>query len=309
MKTLPQPLTGIIPPMITPLQDRDTLDVAGLEKLIEHILAGGVHGLFILGTTGEAPSLSYKLRHELIKKTAKQIRKRVPLLVGITDTSFSESVTLAQYSYEQGVDAVVLAPPYYFTSGQPEFLEYIDHLTKELPLPLYLYNMPGCTKINLEPYTVLKASENPKISGLKDSSGDMTYFHKVKALFNDRPEFSILVGPEELLAESVLLGGHGGVSGGANMFPSLYVELYNAAVKRDMEKLTELHQKVVQISMSIYSVGKYGSRILKGIKCSLSLMGICNDFISEPFHRFRESEKQSISKAFKEMEMSVFKVN
>jgi 4-hydroxy-tetrahydrodipicolinate synthase len=290
-------LRGIIVPMVTPLLDQDTLDVQGLEKLIEHILSGGVHGLFILGTTGEAPSLSYKLRYEIIERTVKQVKSRVPLLVGITDTSFAESIKLAQYSHEQGVDAVVLAPPYYFTSGQPELLEYIEHVTEELLLPLYLYNMPGCTKVSMDPYTVLKASENPKIIGLKDSSCDMIYFHKVKALFRDRPDFTILLGPEELLAESVLLGGHGGVNGGANIFPSLYVELYNATVKRDMDKVIELHQRVIQISMSLYYTGKHSSSILKGIKCSLGLMGICNDFISEPFHRFREPERQKIKEA------------
>ena len=81
---LPRPLRGIIPPMVTPLLDRDTLDVEGLERLIEHILGGGVQGLFILGTTGEAPSLSMRLRCELIERVCEQVKGRVPVLVGIT---------------------------------------------------------------------------------------------------------------------------------------------------------------------------------------------------------------------------------
>src|SRR5512136_1570510 len=92
---LAKPLCGIIPPMITPLLDRDTLDVPGLTRLIEHILAGGVHGLFILGTTGEAASLSHRLRHELIERVCGQVKGRVPVLVGITDTCFTESVNMA----------------------------------------------------------------------------------------------------------------------------------------------------------------------------------------------------------------------
>jgi 4-hydroxy-tetrahydrodipicolinate synthase len=82
---------GIIPPIVTPLRARDELDVAGLEKLIEYILAGGVHGLFVLGTTGEAPSLSYRLRRETIERTCRQVAGRVPVLVGITDTAFVEA--------------------------------------------------------------------------------------------------------------------------------------------------------------------------------------------------------------------------
>jgi len=295
MNILQRPLTGIIPPMITPLIDRDNIDIKGLEKLIEHILLGGVHGLFILGTTGEAPSLSYKLRYELIERVCKQVGKRVPVLVGITDTSHIESIKIAEYSHKQGVSAVVLAPPYYFMAGQPELLEYIEHLAPKLPLPLFLYNMPSCTKVFFEPETVVKASQIPNIYGIKDSSANMIYFHKLQLLLKQRKDFSFLVGPEELLAETILLGGHGGICGGANIFPKLYVDLYNAALSgNDILKIRELHDKVMWISTTIYSIGKHSSSFLKGVKCSLNLMGVCNDFIEEPFHSFREPEREKI---------------
>jgi 4-hydroxy-tetrahydrodipicolinate synthase len=294
MTSIIKPFKGIIPPMITPLTDTNCLDIKGLERLIEHILSGNVHGLFILGTTGEAPSLSYNLRYEMIKRVTQQVANRVPVLVGITDTSCIESLKIAEYSAEHGVTGVVLAPPYYFPSGQMELLEYLEHLVPELPLPLFLYNMPGCTKINIEPKTVLKASEIDGIAGLKDSSSDMVYFHKVKSLLADKPEFSLLTGPEELLAETVLLGGHGGISGGANIFPSLYVQLYEAAAKGDIERTRQLHEIVIQISSTIYNTGQYNSRVIKGVKCSLSILGICNDYIAEPFHRFRKTEREKI---------------
>ncbi len=168
MKT--PPLTGIIPPLITPLHSRDALDVAGLERLVEHVLAGGVHGLFVLGTTGEAPSLSYRLRRELIERVCRQVAGRVPVLVGITDTAFVEAVHLAQFAAEAGAQALVLAPPYYFPNSQPELLEYVQHLAPELPLPLFLYNMPTHTKTIFDVETVRCAMEIPNIVGLKDSS-------------------------------------------------------------------------------------------------------------------------------------------
>src|SRR6188768_3170832 len=96
---------GITPPIVTPLLARDTLDVAGLEKLIEYQIAGGVAGLFVLGTTGEGPSHSYRLRRELIERTCQFTKGRVPILVGITDTSFVESVNLACYSADVGADS------------------------------------------------------------------------------------------------------------------------------------------------------------------------------------------------------------
>lgn len=298
---IPTPLRGIIPPMITPLLDRDNIDVPGLEKLVEHILAGGVHGLFVLGTTGEAPSLSYKLRYELIERVCKLVSGRVPVLVGITDTSHIESIKIAEHSHRLGVSAVVLAPPYYFPAGQPELLEYLENLVPQLPLPVFLYNMPSCTKVIYEPATVVKASQIPGIVGLKDSSGNMVYFNTLLSLMTHQKQFSLLVGPEELLAESLLLGGHGGVCGGANLFPKLYVDLYNAAVAGDLPTTRELHRKVMWISTTIYSTGQYSSSFLKGVKCTLNLMGICNDFIEVPFHSFREQEKDKIRNYLKQI--------
>jgi dihydrodipicolinate synthase/N-acetylneuraminate lyase len=300
-ETLARPLRGIIPPMVTPLLDRDTLDVAGLERLIEHILAGGVHGLFILGTTGETPSLSHRLRHELIERVCAQVNGRVPILVGITDTSFVESVELSRKAAQVGAQALVLAPPYYFTAGQPELLEYLDHLLMELPLPLFLYNSPNRPKPAFEPQTVRAAADMLGILGLKDSSANMIYFHHLQFVLEDRPDFTLLMGPEQLLADSVLLGAHGGVCGGANLLPRLYVDLYEAARAKDLARVEPLHRMVMRVCATIYSVGQYESSSLKGLKCALSCLGICSDFVAEPFHRFREPQRQIVCRYLEEL--------
>ncbi len=306
---LPAPLRGIIPPMITPLSDRDTLDIAGLERLIEHILDGGVHGLFILGTTGEGPSLSYRLRLELIERVTKQVNGRVPVLVGITDTSFAESVNLADYAADQGVQAVVLAAPYYFPARQPELLEYVEHISAAVSLPIFLYNMPSHTKVSIELDTLKRAIDLPNVVGLKDSSGQMVYFHEVMQLVKDRPKFTMLVGPEQLLGETVLLGGHGGVSGGANLLPRLYVDLYEAAAAGNLARVRELHDRVMHISVTLYTVGKYGSAFIKGVKCALSCLGVCNDVMAEPFQRFRDEERQKVQRCLNELGITAAKVS
>jgi len=302
----PQPLKGIITPMVTPLHDHDTLDVEGLERLIEHILDGGVHGLFILGTTGESPSLSYNIRYELIERVCAQVNQRVPVLVGITDTSFVESINTAEKAAKCGADAVVLAPPYYFASAQPELLEYLSHLVKRLPLPMFLYNMPTHTKIMIEPATVVAAAEIPGIVGIKDSSSNLAYLSFVQHMLRNNPDFTLLVGPEEITAHFVLMGGHGGVNGGSNMFPKLYVDLYNAAVEKNFDQIMFLQQKVMEVYKSFYTVGKYGSSLLKGIKCVLSLMDICDDFLSEPFHRFKQEERSRIHENLKNIDLGIY---
>ena len=238
-------LQGIVPPLITPLKGRDELDVAGLEKLIEHILAGGISGIFILGTTGEGPSLSYRLRRELIERVCKQVNRRVPVLVGITDTAFAESVNVARAAADFGADAAVVAPPYYLPEAQPELQEYLDHLVPELPLPLYIYNMPALTKVHFELETVRRAMDNPRIIGLKDSSGDLNYFKAAAELIKqNRPDWPLLVGPEEKLFDALQLGGHGGVSGGANLFPKLYVKLCEAHRAGNCARAQELQKQI-----------------------------------------------------------------
>jgi 2-dehydro-3-deoxy-D-pentonate aldolase len=285
LPTSPLQLRGIIPPLVTPLSGQDELDVAGLQRLVTHVLAGGVHGLFILGTTGEAPSLSYRLRRELISRVCTLADGKVPVLVGITDTAFTESVALAQVAAEAGAAAVVLATPYYFPAGQTELVGYIEHLSAELPLPLILYNMPSLTKVWFEIETLARLTSIQQIIGIKDSSGDLDYFARLIGLKELRPDWSVMIGPEALLSDAMRLGGDGGVSGGANLFPKLFVDLYHAHASGDEGAVQTLQQQIITLQQ-IYAIGKYASRHIKATKCGLSLMGICDDFMAEPFHRF-----------------------
>ena len=291
--------------MVTPLVDNDTLDTAGIERLVEHMIGGGIHGLFILGTTGEAPSLSYSLRYEFIEMVCRLVNNRIPVLVGITDTSMQESVKMAEHAAKCGASAVVSAPPYYFAPAQQELIEFYNDLANKLPLPLYLYNMPSHVKVVFEPQTVKELARHPNIIGLKDSSANMVYFQSLIHLLKDDPNFSLLVGPEELTAESVMMGADGGVNGGANMFPKLYVDLYNAALDLDYERVRALQEQVMEISTTVYKVGKYGSSYLKGVKCVLSLLGICNDFMAEPFRKFRTEERNKVRAILESMNIPV----
>lgn len=288
-----KPICGVVPPMVTPLTAQDQLDVPGLERLIEHILAGGVHGLFILGTTGEGPDLSYAVRLELIERTCALVAGRVPVLVGVTDTSRAESLSIARYAAKCGADALVIAPPYYLSMGQPELLDYFQSLIGEMPLPVMLYNMPSCTKVSIGLDTLRQLLDHPNVIGFKDSSGQMVYFNQAMRLFATYPNKTILVGPEELLAETTLLGAHGGVSGGANVFPRLYVDLYNAAQAGDLETTRRLHSLVLRVT-DLYAIGQHTSAVIKGIKAALGCLGICSDVMSEPFRRFLDCDREKV---------------
>ncbi len=287
------PLKGIIPPLVTPLISYQELDIPGLERLIEHQLSGGVHALFILGSNGEAPSLSYELRKEYIKRTCELVNKKIPVLVGITDSAMASSLEIAEYSQKVGADAVVVAPPFYFPISDMEMLDYLETLAPGLALPFLIYNIPSHTKKHLTEEIVTRAKDLGAL-GIKDSSGDMLHLYSLIEKFKDSPDFSIITGTEIYLPETIMHGGHGAVPGGANMFPKLFVDLYEASVSNDLDTISLLREKVMLLYQTIYQVGKSSSRFLKGTKCVLSLMGICNDYLAPPLQRFNSDERKQI---------------
>lgn len=284
-------LRGIIVPLVTPLNSHNSLDREGLHNLIEHVIAGSVSGIFILGTTGEAQHLNYHTRRELIKLSGQLVGGRTPLLVGISDTSLDEAVSLASIAAQEGATSVVATPPYYYQPGQAELIHFYRSMADALPLPLYLYNMPSHVKVNIEPETVLALAEHPNIAGLKDSSANGVYFQKLLYMFKGKP-FSLFMGPEEITAEAVMMGGQGGVNGGANLFPSLYTALYQSALKRDQSSIMQLQELVMMISTSLYTIGRYSSSYLMGVKTTLHLKGICSDVMSLPFNSFEDAERK-----------------
>jgi 4-hydroxy-tetrahydrodipicolinate synthase len=291
---LPRPLKGIIPPVLTPLAERDRLDEASFDRLLNYLVEGGSSALFILGSTGESPGLSDRLRRDVIDRACATAGKSVPLLVGITDTSFIESLRLAEYAAKSGASAVVLSPPYYFNLSQSAFVGYLERLVPLLPLPVYLYNIPSLTKLMIAPETVRIAAQMPNVYGLKDSSGDREYFATVRSIVADRSDFSLLVGVEEILAEMAAQGAHGGVCGGANLFPRLYVDIYEAACRRDVAKVQELQQMVMTISNGVYRNGDPESSYLRGLKCASSLLGYGNGLMAEPYVALGENERGGI---------------
>ena len=296
--SLPSPLRGIIPPLITPLHSDSSLDLKSLEKVLSHIINGGVHGVFILGTTGECSSLSYAVKNQLIEATCKFVAGQIPVLVGITDCAVQESLNLANLAKSSGADAVVAAPPFYMNIGQEELCTYFQRLADEIPLPLFLYNMPSHTKIAIEQETVLELAKHPNIIGLKDSSGNGVYFQSLLNSLASQVDFTLTVGPEEMLVETVLMGGHGAVAGGANLFPSLYVKLYQAALDKDFEQI-HLYQKVVmEVSSKLYGHGNCKSSYLRGVKATCEFLGLSQGYLASPLYGFSESELIEFRKKF-----------
>jgi dihydrodipicolinate synthase/N-acetylneuraminate lyase len=288
--------SGIVPPMITPLAADNELDLAGLERLIEHMIGGGIHGLFVLGSTGEGPILSYELRRKLIESSVRIVKGRIPVLIGITDPSPVETLRMARFSADAGADVVVTSAPYYFRIRQDELLEYVVRFAMESPLPVMLYNIPQLTKTWFDVDTVRMAFELQNVIGIKDSSGDTDYFKQLIALTSGRTDLCALIGKEELLLESIGWGGHGSVCGGANMFPGLYVDLYEACLAGDIRLAKQAHDDLMEVSKALYTImpGDYAG--IKAAKCALSILGICSATLGSPLLPLTAEEKGLVAR-------------
>jgi 4-hydroxy-tetrahydrodipicolinate synthase len=289
----PSRLEGIIVPLATPLDADGRLDRPALERLLAHVISGGVSGVFILGTTGEGPHLDTRLRAELVRATCEICSSQVPVLVGLCDSSARNSESLAVEAAERGASALVLTPPFYYPLSQEELLGYLDGLVPRLPLQVFLYNIPSLTGIEFQPETVERAAAHLPIAGLKDSSGNMVYFAAVRRIVTPGP-FRLFCGPEERLLEATLIGADGGVCGGANLFPRLYVELYEAAAQGRLDEARPLQDLILRISSAIYSRTDEATSYLRGLKCALRVMGLCREVFAEPLSPLPEPARKEI---------------
>ena len=298
MKTLK--LSGLIPPMVTPLDEKRRLDKKGTKNMVNHLLKGGVDGIFLLGTTGEGPHLSYAIREELVKTVCRLVKGRVPVLVGITETDMDDAVAFASKCKAYGAAAVVAAPPYYFKLTQAECVAWFTEMADRLPLPLVVYDMPAHTDTVIEPATIAKLAAHPNIIAMKDSSSIIALFNKFRVALEPYAEkFSLFMGPDEAMGEAVLLGADGGVCTGANLWPAQFKAMCLAAKAGDVEKVRRLQRFTTMSSYLLYGLGQGQIGFLKGVKCALAEMGLIQNVLAAPFTPFEGADRRKVRAALK----------
>lgn len=274
-------LSGIIVPIVTPLRPDFEVDLDGLGALLERVISGGVSGVFVLGTTGEAPSLSLRSKKLVIAETCRFVDGRVPVLVGVSDPAFETVVELGRTAARAGASAVVCMPPYYFRISQAELQRYFELVAGAMPLPLYLYNMPALTKISIHPRTLRALAKIDRIKGIKDSSGNMVYFRSILRVAAARPDWSVLMGPEHLLYRALALGAHGGVNGGAQVAPELFSGFYRAFMAGQIRSCRSCAAKIKALQ-KIYGPKPESPAVIRAIKYSLARLGVISETVAPP---------------------------
>jgi dihydrodipicolinate synthase/N-acetylneuraminate lyase len=293
--------SGVIPPVVSPMLAPDQLDSAAVPKIVDHLISGGVSGLFVLGTTGEGPSLTYQMRYEMIELACRAANRRVPVFVGVTDTSLAESIAMSEHAAHCQATAIVAAAPYYFDVPQKNLESWFSDLATASPLPLMLYNMPSCVGVVMSPEIVDSLSHHPNIIGIKDSGGDMGYFEGLCERHGRREDFLIFMGPEERLAEAVALGAAGGVCGGANLLPLIYTSLYKAACRGDHPVVAKCNEVVGRIFESVYRDDDGQMKLIPGLKRAMCELGLCSPVVAPPLSMVTDLHASRICSALPEL--------
>lgn len=271
-------IKGVIVPLITPLTANGGIDEKGLAQLVEYVIEGGVSEIFLLGSCGEFPALTIEEKTQVVKLTKRYVQERVPILVGVGETTTRHAAILTEKIVEAGADTLVATAPFYYHYTQNELLAHFTTIARAIRVPLVVYNNPELMSHSLAPETVAHLANVKNIIGLKDSAGDMAAFQSYLNVKRDHPNFGIYQGAEPVAAVSLVRGADGVMLGLANLAPKLCVDLYTAAREANLPALWDLQDKLIQLR----DVQNHKSW-LAGLKTAVSLLGICGPTISGPF--------------------------
>ena len=284
-------VSGVIPPLLTPLTDDRRIDETALRRLVRHVLEGGVHGGFVMGSSGEFPCFDRDDRRRAIEIVVDEVAGKVPVFAGISDAGTELAVRNAQDAVSAGADAVVLTMPYYFRLGRDEdVLTHYRRVAGAVSRPLVMYNIPQTAKTMIGVDAIAQLAEEGTISAIKDSSTDFNHFQKLVIRMSGMPEFGIFQGSEFQMAASILIGAHGGVLGISNIIPGLCVQLYDAAARGDVEQSRELQRRVTAVAQVFWA----GEGTLSSLKTAASMLGLCGSAMMLPMPVISEGSRDKI---------------
>ncbi|MEV3947753.1 dihydrodipicolinate synthase family protein [Streptomyces halstedii] len=292
--------SGVIPPVVTPLTADGELDRASLERVVGHLLDGGVSGLFALGSSGETAYLTPGQQDEVIKVITSAAAGQVPVLVGAIETTTNRAVERARAAAALGADAVVATAPFYTRTHATEIDRHFRDIAAAVDLPLLAYDVPVCVHTKLDPELLLPLAADGVLAGIKDSSGDDGSFRRLAIAARDLPGFSVLTG-HELVVDAMMLGGaDGSVPGLGNVDPHGYVRLHEAAVRGDWAAATAEQDRLVGLFEIVTAAAPGTSSAtaagLGAFKTALMLRGvIATNVMSPPMRRLDAAETVKIA--------------
>jgi 4-hydroxy-tetrahydrodipicolinate synthase len=261
-------IRGIIPPVATPMQANEDLDLPRFRWFLDHLIREGVHGVFVLGTNSEFYALDEGEKQQVIATAVAHVQRRVPVFAGTGAEATREAVRLTRMAEREGVDGVSVITPYFVNPTQQEIYDHYRRVAESTALPVVLYNNPStCGGVKIDVDTVARLAEVPNILGIKDSSGDLQNTIEYIRVVPDR--FSVMQGRDTLIYPSLIFGARGSVPATANIAPALCAEIYNAFQRGDhaASKAAQLKLNPVRLSLTLGTAPG-------GVKAALALLGM-----------------------------------
>ncbi|MFK0099714.1 dihydrodipicolinate synthase family protein [Streptomyces sp. NPDC091040] len=292
--------TGVIPPVVTPLTADGELDLPSLERVVAHLIDGGVTGLFALGSSGETAYLTPGQQDRVIEAVTAAAGGQVPVLVGAIETTTNRAVERARRAAELGADAVVVTAPFYTRTHATEIDRHFRDVAAALDLPVLAYDVPVCVHSKLDPELLLPLAADGVLAGVKDSSGDDGSFRRLVIGARELSGFSVLTG-HELVVDAMMLGGaDGSVPGLGNVDPHGYVRLHEAAVRGDWAAARAEQDRLVAL-FDIVRAARPGTASataagLGAFKTALMLRGvIATNVMSPPMRPLDAAETAAVA--------------
>lgn len=260
-------LHGIIPPVATPMRADEELDLPRFRWLLDRLIGAGVHGLFVLGTTGESYALDEREKQELLAAAVEHVRGRLPVMAGAGAPTTREAVRLTRLAEREGADAVSVVTPYYVSPSQQELATHYRRVAESTRLPVVLYNNPSmCGGVTLYPDTVARLAEIANVLGIKDSGGDLQTTNEYLRATPER--FAVLQGRDTLIYAALACGAKGAVPASANVAPELCLAIYEAFAGGDHEAARAAQARLIPVRLSLHLGTAPG-----GVKAALDVLG------------------------------------
>jgi len=247
-------IEGVYVPLATAFKEDGGIDKAAMQKLTDHVLENGVHGVMPAGSTGEFFALTMKDRQVLLEVVLDKVNGRVPVFAGTGAVTTKETIELTRQAESIGADGVLVITPFYISPSQEELYQHYMKIAKSTSLPIILYSNPGRTGgLYPAPETVLRISKVENIVGLKDSSGNLALTAEYIKQTQDQ-DFCILMGQDKLFFAGLAHGCTALVAATANVAPKLLVQLYEAYISRDFQSCLDLQHKVTLVRKGFESM-------------------------------------------------------
>ena len=277
--------TGVA--LVTPFLPDGSIDFNGLGNLVNHLIAGGIDYLVVLGTTGETATLTKDEKIAVVNYVLETTAKRIPVVLGLGGNNTKEIIDNIAYFDFKRIDAILSVSPYYNKPTQEGIFKHYQMIAEASPVPVILYNVPGRTSSNVTAETTLRLAEIPNIIGIKEASGIL---EQIMHIIKDKPRnFLVISGDDALTLPIIASGGDGVISVVANAFPRIFSDMVKLALNGDFEAARRNHYRLFDITRFLFSEGNPG-----GIKAALKILNITEDHMRLPLYKISENTYKSI---------------